>query len=325
VQPIVGGIYTSDAEKLSMQATLPRFVRMERTHGSLLRAVWEERRQCSRASPASAGDAAPASGDPAELHISGARYGLFASLAGGMSELLDALEGRIRASAHIELKSAVASLEPLSTGGYRLSAEGRPAADFEGVVLALPAYCAARLISPWDPVFAEELDHILYASSAIAVTGHALRDIHHPLDAFGLVVPRVENRRILAVSFLSRKFAGRSPEGTVQLRTFVGGALQPELLQQDDASLLAMVLEELREILGVGGKPLFHYIARYERAMPQYHVGHREQIAAIEGLERAHPRLTLAGNAYHGVGIPDCIHSGEQAAERLMQSFLPLR
>lgn len=304
VQPMVGGIYTSDPAKLSMLATLPRFVEMERQHGSLLRAVWKER--------------AEQRSDMPDFIPSGARYGLFASLKNGMSTLLDALEQRVRQQGSLRLDSPVKMLTPSKDGGFVLRTEDSDDQRFDQVVLALPMYYAAELISPWDRDLAARLDTIEYASSAIVVTGHKLADCGHPLDAFGLVIPHIEDRRILAVSFLSRKFPGRAPEGRVVLRTFVGGAMQPELLQTDDDAIVSFVREELNDLLGVAGEPDFAVVARYERGMPQYHVGHLERVAAIEAAASVHPALALAGNAFHGVGLPDAIHSGEQAAERLM-------
>lgn len=309
VQPMVGGIYTSDPERLSMRATLPRFVEMERTHGSLLRAVWNERR----------GAAASESED---LIPSGARYGLFATLQGGMSDLLDALADRVQSRATMRLNTRVTSLMPsastaASDAGYLLTTDGGACERFDAVILAVPSYVAADLVAPSDINLAESLRAIEYASSAIVVTGHRLVDVVHPLDAFGLVIPHGEGRRILAVSFLSRKFPGRAPEGRVILRTFVGGAMQPELMALDDAAMTALVQEELQAIFGVRGLPELSLVTRYERGMPQYHVGHLDRVAAIESAVARHPRLELAGNAYRGVGVPDCIHSGEQAAERL--------
>jgi len=151
-------------------------------------------------------------------------------------------------------------------------------------------------------------------------TGHALADVAHPLNASGLVVPAAEKRRILSVSFASRKFAGRAPEGEVVLRTFLGGALQPEILSHSDDELKQITLSELREILGVRGEPRFAVVSRHERAMPQYHVGHLDRVRRIEQLAAAHPRLALAGNAFDGVGIPDCVGSGERAAERVLSA-----
>src|SRR5207248_3190710 len=132
-----------------------------------------------------------------------------------------------------------------------------------------------------------------------------LSDVEHPLDAFGLVVPAIEDRKVLAVSFTSRKFPGRAPAGCVQLRTFVGGAMQPELLEKSDDEIMALVRRELTSLLGVRGEPDFAIIARWMRAMPQYHVGHLELVAEIDRALAAHPRMALAGNAYRGVGIPD--------------------
>jgi len=315
-----------------MQVAVLRLEQMEREYGSLLRAVWKQRRDAASSSTpaaASSRDAAngvaadeeadrdESAGDPSGPDISGARYGLFVSLRGGMSELLDALESRVRAAATVEFNRAIHSITPLPNGGYHLTAEDKTSWTVDGVIVALPAFRAAALISGWNRELARSLDRIPYASSAIVVTGHRLDDISHPLDAFGLVIPQIERRRILAVSFLSRKFEGRSPEGTVQLRTFVGGAMQPEFLDQDDASLVKMVREEL----GVTGEPLFHRVARYERGMPQYHVGHLDVVAEIERRERSHPAFALAGNAYRGVGLPDSIHSGEQAAERVFNAL----
>uniref|UniRef100_UPI0030EECA6B protoporphyrinogen oxidase n=1 Tax=Symmachiella dynata TaxID=2527995 RepID=UPI0030EECA6B len=189
--------------------------------------------------------------------------------------------------------------------------------EFDAVIAALPAYRVGDLVGSFAAPLAAQLQSIEYASSAIVVTGHRLADVANPLNAFGLVIPAVENRKILAVSFTSRKFPNRAPDDCVQLRTFVGGAMQPELLELDDEQLLSLVRGELAELLGVQGEPQIARIARYQQAMPQYHVGHLERVERIEAAAATLPFFELAGNAYHGVGIPDCVHSGEQAAERV--------
>jgi len=189
------------------------------------------------------------------------------------------------------------------------------------VIVGLPAGRAADLLWPLDSQLAAALAEIEYASSAIVCTGHSLADISHPLDASGLVVPAVERRQILSVSFASRKFANRAPDGEVILRTFLGGALQPEILAQPDDKLAEIVLTELRQIFGVRGEPSFTVVARHERAMPQYHVGHLERVGRIREQILKNRRLALAGNAYDGVGIPDCVHSGERAAERVFDAL----
>jgi oxygen-dependent protoporphyrinogen oxidase len=312
VQPLVAGIYTSDPEKLSLEATLPRFIEMERRHGSLIRAARGQRRP---------EEGSVAGGAPE----SGARYGMFASFQNGMSELVDALVRRIEAAGSIRRDTPIRGLRrSADTGeGWTLeTADGR-SLPFDAVVGALPAHRAAALLTTADANLSAALGAIEYASSAIVVTGHRERDVEHPLAASGLVIPAVERRRILSVSFASRKFAGRAPAGQVVLRTFVGGALQPEFLQGTDDELVRLVRSELADILGVRGEPLFARVSRHERSMPQYYVGHRDRVAHIRSLLAGHPRLALAGNAFDGVGVPDCVQSGEAAAERVLSSHVP--
>ncbi len=318
VQPLVAGIYTSDPEKLSLRATLPRFIEMEQRHGSLTRAA---RRGLSDSGPRP-------SNNTNGTRESGARYGLFVALRDGMSELVDALVDRIRGSGEVHLDAPVASVLCSSSPdeGYSLSFAAKPGSSthttsFSAVILALPADRAANLIWPLDSTLAGSLSEIQYASSAIVCTGHSLADVSHPLNGSGLVIPAAEHRRILSVSFASRKFAGRAPDGEVVLRTFMGGALQPEILDHTDEQLIEIVKTELGQILGVRGEPRFAVVSRHNRAMPQYHVGHLDRLRHIEQRASEHSRLALAGNAYTGVGIPDCVTSGEKAADRIFDSL----
>ncbi|MES2792111.1 MAG: protoporphyrinogen oxidase [Planctomycetota bacterium] len=305
VQPLVGGIYTSDPEKLSLRATLPRFLEMEAKHGSLIRA------SRSAAKTASANEQA-----------SGARYGLFTTLAGGTQELIQALAERVSRGAQIQVNAPVTGLQPLPTGGYSLTVPGRPPQTFDRVILTTPTYRIADIVQSFAAEWALALREIEYASTSIVVSGHRLSDIKHPLDAFGLVIPAIEHRRVLAVSFTSRKFPNRAPEGRVQLRTFVGGAMQPEYFQISDDETKQLVREELRDLLGVTGTPDFEVVARYPRTMPQYHVGHIERVRRIREFAAQFPGLSLAGSAYDGVGLPDSIHSGELAAEQAVQGAM---
>jgi len=303
VQPLVGGIYTSDPEKLSLKATMPRFLQMEKEFRSLIRASRrsaEERTQ-------------------AEKSGSGARYGLFATLQGGISELVDALYGAIKTQCRIELQTQVTSVQK-NNSRWSIALQDGSKPEFDAVILALPAYRAAELVRESQPALARGLEGIAYASSAIVVSGHRLEDIDHPLDAFGLVIPHIEGREVLAVSFGSRKFSGRAPEGRVILRTFVGGAMQPEVFEKTDAEIFGIVQRELKEMLGVTWKPDFCEIARYPRSMPQYYVGHLDCVEQIENRTAKMDGLALAGNEFRGVGLPDAIHSGEKAAEQIFQS-----
>ncbi len=317
VQPMVGGIYTADPEKLSLQATLPRVLEMERKYGSLFEAM-------------QAGDELVGGADKT---TSGARYGLFASLRHGMSQLIQALEYRVRAVAQVHAKALVQeiSLAPAGNSGETANSIQAPKGDivwtnaegktqrtaFSAVILATPAYEMSRVLKSANPAASTALAQVEYASSAIIITGHDLGGIDHPLNAFGLVIPAIEKRQILSVSFLNRKFPARAPTGKVILRTFIGGALQPEMMDLTDDQLVDTTLSELKSIFGVRSKPEFAVVARYMKAMPQYHVGHLDRVAKISEALAATPWVDLAGNTLGGVGLPDSILSGEKAAERI--------
>ena len=365
VQPLVGGIYTSDPQRLSLAATMPRFLEMERDHGSLIRAALRQKSRPESRPSAQTGAAAAARGRGTQTErpvdtSSGARYGLFAGLKEGMQELVDRLHASVAQSCSFRLNTQVVSVtanasaaagtlppsallpsvpppsvpppsEPghpttSSTGtGYLLTLADGTTEPFDAVLIAVSAVQMGPLVQQLNPRLSAALQQIEYASSAIVVSGHRLADIRHPLDAFGLVIPHAEGRKILAVSFSSRKFPDRAPPDHVLLRTFIGGALQPELLQQSDEQLLQTVQDELGELLGVHGDPDFMRVYRYRQAMPQYHVGHLEQVAKIEGFSREHLGIALAGIACRGVGVPDAISSGEFAADQILADFQQLR
>jgi len=324
-QPMVGGIYTADPERLSLQATMPRFLEMEREHRSLIRAL---RKENSRRVSEDAGS-----------ETSGARYSLFLSFDRGMQVLTDTLEERISSfgsqiptgadsgQTAIRVNTAVESItlqDGVSDGErspkWKLITSGNETLLADAICLALPAYVSSRLLSTVDPQLAAALTEISYASSATINLGFKRDDIPHPLDGFGFVVPFIEKRSLIACTFSSVKFAGRAPQGHALLRAFVGGALQPELLELNGDELLARVLGDLRDLLGIERAPLFAEVTKWERSMPQYHVGHVERVKQIEARLAALPGLVLAGNAYSGLGIPDCIRSGEAAADRIYEN-----
>ena len=314
VQPLVGGIYTSDPEKLSLKATMPRFLDMERTHGSVIRATLAEQK-----SPKSEGGGS----------ASGARYGLFVSAARGLSDLIKSLETWLQKTGRVkfQLGCFVKHITPPDTteSRWRVSSDANPSGDlFDAVIVTQPTHVAAQFLKHESlSTLTGLLRTIEYASSAIVVSGHSLSDFAHKMDAFGLVIPAMEKRKILAVSFSSRKFPNRAPDGRILLRTFVGGAMQPELLQMDDDAMVSAVNQELTAILGMNAEPMFSEVVRYEKAMPQYHVGHLDLVARIEAAQASFPGLQLAGSAYHGVGIPDSIASGQSAAEAILKCITP--
>jgi len=305
VQPLVAGIYTADPRELSLEATLPQFARLEREHGGLIRGALKEAKV----------------GRTTERDSSGARYGLFVSLDDGMAVLPRTLADTLPPET-IRLNAPARRVcRPTGESRWWVELLDGHRIDASAVVLAVEAHAAARLIGGHDPSLALELRSIPYASSAIVQLGYHREQVGHPLDGFGMVVPSIEGRRILAVSFTSVKFPNRAPEGTVLFRVFLGGALQPEMNDLDDEALIDVAHREVAELLRVRGAPLLSRVARHDRAMPQYTLGHLDRSKAIRAQADRHPGLVLAGNAFEGVGIPDCVRSGQAAADRALEAL----
>ena len=301
-QPMIGTIYTADAARLSLGATMPRLLEIERRYGSVMRGL-------ARAQRAAGAQAAPAPGRR-----------LFAAPSDGMQTIVDAAtahlpDGTLRLGASV---SAVARTR--ETSRYSVVLADGAAVEADGVVLAVSARAAGRLVRGLDEGLASDLSAIAYASSASVTLAYRRDEVPHPVDGTGFVVPSVERRPILAASFPSVKFPARAPAGRVLIRTFLGGALVPEMVELDDERLVAIVRGEMKALLGVTAAPGLVRVHRHRDAMPQYMVGHLERVVAIEGRLARHPGLALAGGAYRGIGVPDCIRSGEVAAERVLTS-----
>jgi oxygen-dependent protoporphyrinogen oxidase len=308
-QPMVGGIYTADPERLSLRATMPRFLEMERNSRSLIRGMWRARREQQQRSA------------QAESGTSGARYSLFLSFDEGMQLLVEKLAARLPLDS-IRLNARVQSLAFDRTAQHwRLRLTSGEMIECDAVCVALPAYAASSLVREMNAQLADELEAIPYASTATINLAYKRADIAHPLDGFGFVVPIIERRNTLACTFSSIKFAGRAPDGSVLLRAFVGGALQPEMFALDEDAMERAVRKDLRALLGIEKPPLFSLIEKWPRSMAQYHLGHLERVGRIREHLRASPTLKLAGNAYTGAGVPDCIRSGEQAADEIFNAL----
>ena len=293
-QPMVGGIYTADPETLSLRATLPRFLDMEQKHRSLILAMLRQ-------------------GRAQKTGTSGARYSLFLSFNRGMQVLVDALT-QIKADFFMKTRAQRITFDR----GWRIYTDKEEQFVAEAVCLAVPAYVAASLLEDTHEHLAQKLGQIKYASTATINFGYSRAAIAHPLNGFGFVVPLIEKRSLIACTFSSVKFSGRAPDDHVLLRAFAGGALQPEIFALDETEMTRRVEADLRELLGISEDPRFIEVAKWERSMPQYEVGHLDRITELEKLVSELPGLSLAGNAYRGAGIPDCIRSGESAAEYLL-------
>jgi protoporphyrinogen/coproporphyrinogen III oxidase len=299
-QPLVAGIYTADPDDLSLAATMPRFLEVERRQRSVILGLRRALRQ------------APLPG------TSGARWSLFVTFAGGMEELVTTLAGRLPAGA-VVLKQRATGLERVAGGWRVVTAEG---GRFESdrLILATEAHATARLTRYVDPRLATLLEQIPYASAATVSLGYRRGDVPHALDGFGFVVPRTEGKALLAGTFSSVKYPGRAPSGHVLIRGFLGGMLNAAILGEDDAALVARARTELRDVLGIAAAPVLTRLHRWPASMPQYQVGHLARVETIEQALRARPGLRLAGGAYHGVGIADCVRSGETAAAQALEA-----
>lgn len=297
-EPLVAGIYAADPDTLSLAATMPRFLELERRERSVIRALWRAQRRAG----------APTG--------SGARWSLFVSLAGGMGELVETLAARLPADA-IRLHQRALAVQRRGAA-WRVALAGGAALEAERVVVATEAHAAGRLLRDVDPVLAGWLASIPYASAATVSLGYRREDVGHPLDGFGFVVPRSEGRTLRACTFASVKYPGRAPSGYVLLRAFVGGAREAAVVEEDDAALVARVRAELAAALTIRAEPVLVRVDRHRAALPQYVVGHLATVDAIERRLAHLPGLGLAGSAYRGVGIADCVRAGEQAAERAL-------
>jgi protoporphyrinogen/coproporphyrinogen III oxidase len=299
--PLLSGIYGGDAAVLSARTVLPRLVEMEEKHGSLSRgmlAAYSKNKQ-----PANGA----ANGKPARS--------LFSSLHGGMQEMVDGITARLKPTA-IRTSTEIGRIAR-TQAGWQLTAGDKPE-DFDAVVLATPAWAAGALLAELDAQLGKDLGEIPYSSSITVTMGYNEADLGEMPDGFGFLIPASEGRSMLACTFVHRKFPGRAPEGRALLRCFLGGARNAALLNDTDEQLESRVRAELREILGVKAVPRFVRIHRWRRAMAQYSVGHQARMTRISAAVAELPGLALAGNAYLGIGVPDCIRTGQEAAARVL-------
>jgi oxygen-dependent protoporphyrinogen oxidase len=296
--PLLSGIYGGEAAGLSVRAILPRFAEMERTHGSLGRAMLAARKKLPR--PANK-TAAP----------------LFTSLKNGMQQLVETLVARLNPNSLLT-NAPVVSIQP-RTGGWSVSA-GLKSEHFNAVILALPALASAQLLSTSSPELAAELAAIRYSSSITVGLGYD-REARQSLPAgFGFLVPRSEGRRLLAATFVHNKFSHRVPADRALLRCFFAGSNAENIWQLSDDAIIAIVRNELRQILGLRIAPLFARVYKWKSAMAQYGVSHLDRLDRIERLRQQLPGLALAGNGYRGIGVPDCVRSGQDAAKQVTGS-----
>lgn len=302
-EPLLSGISAGDGARLSMATMFPQLRALEREHGSLLRGMIAARRKAA-GRPRLAATPSP-----------------FVSFPHGLRELVDAV---VRAIAErdpagermrLRTRSPARAIRRIGNDeGYAIELASGAIILADAVVVATPAFVASRLLQPLDSRLASRLGELEYESTATVSLAFGSAAVPRPLDATGYVVPRILGRSVLACTWASAKFDGRAPRGYALFRVFLGGAKRPLPVDASDDDLRNLALHEMRDVMGIAATPLLSRVDRFDRAMPQYHVGHLERIDEIESLSTRVPGLYLAGAAYGGVGIPDCVSSGERAA-----------
>ncbi len=298
-QPMIGGIYTSDAENLSLKATFPRFLEMENAHGSIIKALRAQKRQATQTSQ----------------DTSGPRYSLFLSFKSGMQTLVDTLTEAV--SSCIKLGAKVECIQHTHDTGWHVSLANGEMLNAELLCIALPALQAGALVQNLSTPLATNVNAIPYASSATVNLAFRRADVTHPLDGMGFVVPATENLSLIGCSFSSVKFESRAPDEHVLLRAFIG---EPKS-KRSESELIELCQTDLTPLLGIKSDPQFAVVSKHPQAMAQYQVGHQEVVSSVERLAGELPGFAVAGNGYHGVGIPDCIRSGEAAAISLLDTL----
>ena len=298
-EPLLAGIHSGDPERLSMSFLFPRFVELEKKHGSLILGM---RKAAPRRTPDKKG---------------GLEASIFLSLEGGLGELVDAIAERLPEDSLL-IGEGVRALWK-DGEGYCLRLDSGEEISASACVMAAPLRVAERLVENVSSDIADLLIGIPTVSTAVVFLGFPREQVRHPLNGYGFVVPRTEGRRILAATFVSSKFANRAPSSHVLLRAFLGGARDPDVLGLSDTALVDLAVRELGGILGSLGEPSFSRVRRWQHGTPQVEVGHADRLAAIEARLKEMPGLELAGNGIRGVGIPDCIADGRGSAEAAVQ------
>lgn len=314
-EPLLSGIYNADADKQSIMATFPRFRQIEQQHGSLIKGMLAARRTRSSASQTPDARRAPA---------------MFVSFRNGMQEFVATLSGQLDGDCRLGVGVEAIAAPPSGNGQgdagrqntrYTLTLDDGSRLQTDAVILAVPAYHAAHLLQSLAPHAARGLNSIRYVSTGTISLAYRASEFDHPLDGFGVVIPRTEERSINALTWTSTKFDHRAPQGHVLLRAFFGGSRTPHMMDVADDALLATVRREIAEIMNVSATPLFHRIYRYFDANPQYDVGHLQRVSAIENA--LPPGIFVTGSPYRGIGIPDCVHQAQQTVAALLEQRVP--
>ncbi|MGD2156502.1 MAG: protoporphyrinogen oxidase [Anaerolineales bacterium] len=314
IEPLMSGIYAGDGDKLSLQATLPYLRDLESNYGGLVKGALAVRRKRTRKAKAK---------DKSPNPTPGSRS-IFLTPLTGLAEIVEALVAELDAAGvEMRLRSRASNMirADVTHDTWRVTLDSGEHLNADAIILATPAYVSAALVKNIAPELGVDLSAIEYVSTATVTLAYREGDLPRPLDGYGYVIPRREGRKALASTWTSTKFPHRVPQGYALVRVFIGRAGQENQIAWDNEGLLSIAREELELTLGITADPLLRRIYKWEKAMPQYNRGHPERLERIDTALEAIPGLALAGNGYGGIGIPDCIHSGELAANQVLDSI----
>lgn len=306
-EPLMSGIHVSDPEQQSLLATFPRFRNTEKAHGSLIRGMLAQRRQAAARSNGNGNHGAPKPGWKSSF---------FVSLRGGMIQLVNAIVHALD-GVQIRTNCPVMEVKWQPEGGYTIRTADGETNPFDAVVMAAPAFVSADLVSNFAPDLSRALGTIRYVTTATVSLAYRKAELGDPMRGVGFIIPRSEDRKISACTMSSVKFASRAPEGEVLLRCFVGGPGKEDLVDRSDEAIIADVRAELAALMGVHAEPVVARVYRWVKGNAQYDVGHLDRVKQMHAMAGQFPGLFLTGSAYEGIGVPDCIHQGQQAAEKV--------
>lgn len=296
VSSMVTGIFGGDARQLSLEHCFPRMAEMEREHGGLVKAMLAKRKEGSGGGPAGPG-------------------GVLTSFKSGIGRLAERAAETL--GDRVRLGHKAVSVAP-SNGGYRIATENGETVTAESVVLAMPSYAGASVVSGLDEAMAKTLASIAYAHISVVCTAYRRENVGHDVDGFGFLVPRTQNKRTLGCIWTSAIFPHNVPDGWVLLRTLYGGYLDPEAIELSDAELIGYVKQEIHPLLRIDNDPEVVRIYRHRNGIPQYLLNHGEILAELDAAEARHRGFALVGNAYRGVSLNDCVVAAHKAAEKVL-------
>ncbi len=308
IEPLMSGIYAGDGDQLSLASTFPYLRDLELKYGSLARGALQMRKQSNG-------------------KVQGSRSA-FLTPTTGLAEIVEALVESLKSKVDMRLNTrAISITRNLKPGTWNVTLDNETL-ETDALILATPAFVSAQLLASFDPELGATLQSIPYASTATVSLAYRLSDVPRELDGYGYVIPRREGRKALACTWTSTKFPHRAPEGYALIRVFIGRAgqpLTPTPLPEGEGQgvreqLLELAKEELNLTLGITAEPILSRVFLWDKAMPQYNLGHPEILKRIDAALEKYPSLALAGNGYRGIGIPDCIHSGEVAVNKIQES-----